>query len=730
MSERDHEGTPSDDIEREGIEREGIGREGATSDDTAREDTASDGDLPRSTKGLGEPSAPAASRLARAVPWVVALLLVGLVAFGVGRCTGGEEGATPEHSHDEADAATVWTCAMHPQVRRPGPGQCPICGMDLIPVSSEESSEPSPRRVSLGERARTLARVRTTPARRLPSTGASLRLLGRVDLDETTLETITAWTGGRIDRLHVRATGARIRRGQTIATLYSPEVYAAQQDLVTAHRQIERLAGGSPLARSASEATLSAARQRLRLLGIPEAEVQRMETASTPSRQVAIRSPFAGTVIERLASEGAYVETGTPLYRVANLERLWVQLDAYESDLPHLTVGQAVELEVDGTGGEVREGRVAFVDPVVDPRRRTARVRVEVGNADGRLLPGMFVQAVLSAPADGGAIQPLVIPASAPLFTGRRSVVYVEVPDAPSPTYEARTVRLGPRVGDVYPVVAGLREGDRVVTQGAFAIDADLQIRGGQSMMTGDHESSDDNGLGVEGVTPELRRGLRTLFEPYLALQRALAADDLAGSRAAAAQVRDAVDAFSPTEPAPFVHAYRPIAHHLRMHSGQAADATTLEALRGQFEPLSTMFAHLLRRFGNPMDEPLRLAHCPMAFDRGAEWVQADESIDNSYFGPSMRTCGSIRETVEPGDLLPSDPESLPPPPETSAPSEGAAPAAAPRAAPGASPPAASPRTRPRPGASPAAPPAAAPPAGMDHSGHAGMDHSAHGAAQ
>jgi Cu(I)/Ag(I) efflux system membrane fusion protein len=661
----------------------------------------------------------------RAAPWIIASLVIALVAFGVGRCTGGEE-ETPDHAREGADEATIWTCAMHPQVRQPEPGQCPICGMDLIPVSSDQSSQPSPRRVTLGERAKILARVRTTPARRLPSTGATLRLLGRVDVDETTLEAITAWTGGRIDRLHVRVTGERIRRGQTVATIYSPEVYAAQQDLVTARRQIERLAGGSELARTASEATLSAARQRLRLLGIPEAEVERMETASSPSRQVAIRSPFAGTVIERLATEGAYVQTGTALYRVADLARLWVQLDAYESDLPHLTVGQAVELEVQGTGGDAREGRVAFVDPVVDPQRRTARVRVEVGNADGRLRPGMFVEAVLRAPADGGAAQPLVIPASAPLFTGRRSVVYVEVPDATSPTYDARTVRLGPRVGDVYPVVAGLREGERVVVEGAFAIDADLQIRGGQSMMMGDDDSA-AGGLALEGVTPELRAGLRSIVEPYLALQRALAADDLTASRAAAARVRDATDAFSPTEPAPFARAYRPIAQHLRMHGGQAADATTLEALRGQFEPLSAMIAHLLRRFGNPMDEPLRLAHCPMAFDRGAEWVQSDETIDNSYFGPSMRTCGSIRETVEPGELLPDDPQAPPPALETAPPpNEGAGSAreagtpgrsswARPRPAPSTAPSSTGPSTGPS-----TVRPAASPRAGVGHSAHAG----------
>jgi Cu(I)/Ag(I) efflux system membrane fusion protein len=375
---------------------------------------------------------------------------------------------------------------MHPQIRQTEPGQCPICGMDLIPVEGSVETEEDARRVSLSQRAKILARIRTAEAQRLGSGRVERRLLGRVDYDERSLRTVTAWVGGRIDRLHVSTTGERVKRGQVIATLYSPEVYSAHEDLIQARQQFERMQdGATPSARLAAEAAFNAARDRLRLLGVPDGELRTMERADKPSERARIRTPFGGTVIERLATQGSYVETGSGLYRVANLSTLWVQLDAYESDLPLLKAGQEVRLRVEALPGEEFRGRVTFVDPVLDPQTRTARVRIEVKNQDRRLRPGMFVEASVRSNGAGesGQEAPLVIPATAPLFTGRRSVVYVELEDAEGSTYEARVVTLGPRMGELYPVLAGLDEGERVVVHGAFAIDADLQIQGGDSMM-------------------------------------------------------------------------------------------------------------------------------------------------------------------------------------------------------------------------------------------------------
>lgn len=447
-------------------------------------------------------------RFAKTVPWI-ALPVVAAVAFGLGGwLLGGSEPTAPDEvTHRQDLAEATWTCAMHPQIRQAEPGQCPICGMDLIPVEGSAETQENARRVSLSERAKILAGIRTAEVQRLSSGRVERRLLGRVDYDERSLRTVTAWISGRIDRLHVSTTGERVKRGQVIATLYSPEVYSAHEDLIQARQQFERLQeGATPSARLAAEAALNAARDRLRLLGVPDAELRTMERAQKPSERARIRTPFGGTVIERLATQGSYVETGSGLYRVANLSTLWVQLDAYESDLPLLKSGQDVRLRVEALPGEEFRGRVTFVDPVLDPQTRTARVRIEVKNQDRRLRPGMFVEANVRSDGAGGSGQeaPLVIPATAPLFTGRRSVVYVEIEDAKGPTYEARVVTLGPRMGDLYPVLAGLDEGERVVIHGAFAIDADLQIRGGDSMMNLPSNPDPNEGQpALEDTTPD-----------------------------------------------------------------------------------------------------------------------------------------------------------------------------------------------------------------------------------
>lgn len=517
----------------------------------------------------------------------------------------------------------------------------------------EGAAELPPARVELSERARALARLETVPVHRLPSPAVDVRLLGRVEYDETRLSNVTAWTGGRIDRLHVETTGERVRRGQVVATIYSPEIYAAHQDLVTARRQVQRLASGSPLARSSAEAALEAARQRLRLLGVTGQRLERLESSSRPARQITISTPFAGTVIERLATEGAYIQTGTVLYRVADLSRVWVQLEAYERDLALLNLAQTVELRFEAIPDETFDGTVTFMDPTVDPQRRVARVRVELDNPGGRLLPGMFAEAVVAGSLGDDHPRPLVVPESAPLFTGRRSVVFVERPGTERPTYDARLVRLGPRMGQRYPVVAGLAEGERIVSEGAFFLDADLQIRGGQSMM----RMPDDTVHGpydeIVEVPQAFREGLRRVLLAYLDMQAALADDDVARAREAAATLTTAAQTFQPDAPRGAAETWRELAHHLRRHGQEAAEASSIEELRAVFERITAQIRALLQTFGNPLEDPLRVAECPMAFgNRGAEWFQRDERVRNAFFGEVMESCGEIQMTLEPGSYL------------------------------------------------------------------------------
>jgi Cu(I)/Ag(I) efflux system membrane fusion protein len=359
--------------------------------------------------------------------------------------------------------------------------------MDLVPdrstaPGSYRGAGGGPDRVRLSPRARRLARIETAAVRRARPR-ASRRLLGRLERDESALSAVTAWVSGRIEKLHVDTTGVRVRRGQRLASIYSPEIYAAQSDLQVAMRQL-RASEGTP-GRSSAQKAVEASRQRLALLGMPEFAIDRMAERSSPQTRVPIRSPATGTVLERQVTQGQYVETGDVLYRVADLSTLWVQLDAHGSDLGNLEVGDPVTLGLPAMPELSLHGQVRFVEPTVDPQTRVAEVRVEVPNRKGVLRPGMYVEAVVETRKESSQKRIFVVPESAVIFTGRRSVVYVEENNAEGePVYVPRRVVIGQILDGAYSIASGLSEGERVVVEGAFVLDADLQIRGGPSALS------------------------------------------------------------------------------------------------------------------------------------------------------------------------------------------------------------------------------------------------------
>lgn len=445
---------------------------------------------------------------------------------------------SPDPHADHRDAlapkAEVWSCSMHPHIHRDGPGQCPICGMDLIPVpQNQASAEDESRQLTISPAQRALMKIETVPVeRRFPT--AQLRLVGKVTYDETRLAYITAWVPGRIDDLLVDYTGVTVREGDHMVKLYSPELLSAQEELLQATRGLAQMSNSriSSL-RDSARGTVDSARDKLRLAGLNAEQIKEIERSGKASEHVTIYSPASGVVIHRNAQEGMYVETGTRIFTIADLDAVWVQLDAYESDLRWLRYGQHVSFTTEAFPGETFNGVVSFIDPVLNPTTRTVKVRVNVENKDGRLKPEMFVRANVFAQFAGGgrmldkdmigkwvspmhpevikdapgkcdicgmdlvpaeslgyanatpvdAIAPLVIPATAALLTGTRAVVYVEVAGRDRPTYVGREVVLGPRAGPDYVVASGLDEGDLVVVSGNFKIDSALQIQAKPSMM-------------------------------------------------------------------------------------------------------------------------------------------------------------------------------------------------------------------------------------------------------
>ncbi len=442
-----------------------------------------------------------------------------------------------------------WTCSMHPQIKLPEAGKCPICSMDLIPVYQDHiTGDPSKAMLKLSPTAEKLAEVSTTAVER-KSVLKEVRMVGMLDFDETRLTHITAWVPGRIDQMFVDYTGITVNKGDHMVELYSPELISAQEELIQAAKSLKRLSAGSALVRKSTKQALVSSREKLMLLGLTDRQVKDIERRGRATDDVTIYAPASGVVVERNATEGMYVQTGTRIYSIADLDTLWLHLDAYESDLPWLRYGQDVEFSTQSMPGKVFHGRISFISPVVNQSTRTTKVRVNVDNGDGALKPGLFVNGVVKAKVygqgkvidtalkgkyigpmhpeiisdepgacpicgmdlvqaeklgyiteDAGAPVPLVIPISGPLLTGTRAVVYVKHPD--KSIYELREVVLGPRSGEHYIVESGLEEGELVVTEGAFKIDADLQIKGKKSMMnpegtkrTGGHQHGGSGGM-------------------------------------------------------------------------------------------------------------------------------------------------------------------------------------------------------------------------------------------
>ena len=613
------------------------------------------------------------------------LVLGGLLGgFVVAAWLGGGSAPAPGHTTAtagaEAAAPTVYTCSMHPQVRSTDPdAPCPICGMDLIPVPTDEGDDGADGelpRLAVSPRAAALMQVEVQPAIR-QAASVTVPVVGLLEYDETRLRTIAAWVPGRLDWLHVDFTGAEVAAGQPMARVFSPSLIAAQEELLHAIRAARELeADGIGIVLEATRNTVEAARDRLRLLGLAAAQVAELERRGTVEDYVTVPAPVGGVVLERLVAVGDYVETGDPIYRLADLSRLWAQLEVYESDLRWLQVGQEARFSTQSYPGEAFTGRVTFIDPTLDPRKRTAAVRVEIDNSAGRLKPGMLVRGTVAAdePEQAGeeAAAPLLVPASAPLLTGKRAVVYVQQPDADRPTYEARDVLLGPKAGDWYVVRSGLSAGELVVANGAFRIDAELQLRGRPSMMqpAGGMPPGHDHGRADQGEAggadesaapaghPEhaapaaFQRDVGRLVTAQFALVQALADDDPAAARDAALAV-DAVlheaDGTALGTPAAREH-WNELA--ASMHRGLAgvAQAAALEPQRRAFETFSDALTGAVRAFGVAGTGPVYRAVCPMVQGRDGFWLQDQEQVANPYYGAAMLRCGWVAETLVPAE--------------------------------------------------------------------------------
>lgn len=379
-------------------------------------------------------------------------------------------------SSTQAAGVDYWTCPMHPHVREHGPGTCPECGMELVPVASAgvprpaASSAPPRGGVQIDLRRQQLVNVRTVRVERRPL-AATVRTVGLVRYDETRVADVNVKVEGWIRDLFVDSTGSLVTSGQPLFALYSPELVATQNDYLLALRARDRLRD-SPLAdvRAHADRLVDAARQRLVLWDLPRDQIARLEESREAEAALVFRSPVTGYVIEKRVVEGQHVTPGQSLYTIADLSTVWIEADLYEQDLSRVRIGQPATVTIDAYPGERLDARVGFIYPFVGEQARTAKIRLALPNRGARLKPGMYANVELSSSSGTG----LVIPTDALLDSGREQIVFVAQGDG---FFEPRQVRIGQRLDEGIEIVEGLDEGEVVAAGAAFFLDSESQLR-------------------------------------------------------------------------------------------------------------------------------------------------------------------------------------------------------------------------------------------------------------
>ena len=540
------------------------------------------------------------------------------------------------HTHDLSRESATWTCSMHPQIRQDEPGDCPICGMDLILL--DESSSTDPLVLEMTPEAVKLAQIETSRLAAKGTAGQVMVLSGKIQADERLAATQVAHVPGRIEQLYVSFKGEYVQKGQRIARLYSPDLITAQQELIQALSLKDR-----------NPELYAAARKKLLSWKLTEAQILELEESKNIQQTLDLYADASGVVSVRRVSVGDYLQRGEALFDLVNLSRVWVLLDAYEKDLAQIAVGDQVQFVTPSVPGKTFTTRITFIDPLIDSQTRVAAVRGEIANPDRSLKPEMFVRGtLLSSHNQEGQ---LLVPKSAVLWTGQRSVVYLKLSGEVLPSFRYQEVELGERVGDAYVALRGLQSGDEVVTQGSFTLDAAAQLNNQASMMNRwvtPPPASTPESQDLVNETPQgFQEQLSKLIQAYLPIKDALVTSD---SSAAGRDLQRWLDQLAQTDfdqlPSHLQDAASRLESLLSSHGQDLNQAKNLTAQRKEFKGLSSALIEAAETFGIGEGE-FFIQHCPMADDfNGADWISGETEVLNPYFGDEMLHCGNVEDTL------------------------------------------------------------------------------------
>lgn len=549
-----------------------------------------------------------------------------------------------ENLHEVHEHSGLWTCSMHPQIKQEKPGDCPICAMELIPLkkSTGENGYANPNEIVLSEAATQLANIQTSLVKKdLPV--KTIRMQGFIQPDERSIVSISARIGGRIDKLYINYIGQEVLKGQKLASIYSPELYSAHQELIEAIKM-----------KADNPSFYQAAITKLKLLELNEKQIQELEKKTSPEKNYDVYAPASGTLTMRHVAEGDYIKTGMKLFEFIDLSRLWIVFDAYEKDLHWIQKNDEISFSVDAIPGKSFSSKIVFIDPIIDNKTRTAKLRADFKNQYQLLKPNMFVSGKLKASVSKNTV--LTIPKTAVLWTGKRSLVYVKQSNRVKPSFLMREIILGPSTEDLYIVLEGLEENEEVVTNGAFKIDASAQLLGIQSMMN-PKEQMPRAGLELGKTEPKETRildqpetfllQLEKFFAAYLKLNEAFVASD---AKAVKNQVKLLHTALRSIDSKLFkdetLKFWTEQYSDLEKHLSKIKKTKDLNKQRHAFSLFNQNMYEVFKSFQLSNTE-IYHQYCPMANDdKGAYWLSNKKEIRNPYFGDEMLMCGEVVEDL------------------------------------------------------------------------------------
>lgn len=577
------------------------------------------------------------------------------------------------HSAEE-HKTEIWTCSMHPQIRMDKPGKCPICGMDLILLNQNSSVGMDPDAIYFTKEAAQLANVMTSVVSKQQPI-KEIRLYGKVQADERLLQSQVAYIPGRIEKLYINFTGESVRKGQILALIYSPDLITAQQELLETVKT-----------KQAYPEIYEAAKEKLLQWKLSPKQIATIESSKKIKSNVEVYATSSGIVTAKQVNMGDYVGQGTVLFEVSDLSRIWVLFDAYESDLHFLKKGNKMDFTIQAIPGKTFNGIISFIDPVIDPVNRVAKVRIEMNNQDGKLKPEMFATGFVKANLDQYQNK-MVVPKTAVMWTGKRSIVYVKQPGN-DPIFKIREIEIGPMLGNSYVVLKGLTEGEEIVTEGAFSVDAAAQLEGKPSMMNTEggaaitgHEGMDMDGDKKKADTKKkmsdeemknmdapktkivtdhskmekriavskvFQSQLKKVFEQYILLKDALTNDNIKTAQKSAASLLNTmtkIDMKLLTNQEAHNH-WMAISKEITASATSITKTSDIEVQRNHFKHLSAHLIKAVKLFG--VNQEVYEQFCPMANDnKGAYWLSLSKEIKNPYFGKAMSTCGETKSTIK-----------------------------------------------------------------------------------